>query len=124
MVRRSWSINGRFLTQPITGVQRYAREIVNSLDGLVATGHELANGLDLELIVPRGTDSLLQLQSIRLREVGTLKGHLWEQIVLPASVRHGLLSLCNTGPLALRNHIVCIHDASTRSFPSSYSFHF
>jgi hypothetical protein len=29
---RHWSINGRFLSQPLTGVQRYAREIVRELD--------------------------------------------------------------------------------------------
>ena len=36
--RRSWTINGRFLTQPVTGVQRYAREIVTALDQLIQEG--------------------------------------------------------------------------------------
>ena len=29
------SINGRFLTQRITGVQRYAHEMLHALDGLL-----------------------------------------------------------------------------------------
>ncbi|WP_197086711.1 hypothetical protein [Bradyrhizobium sp. LTSPM299] len=30
-------INGRFLSQKLTGVQRYAAEIVKAMDGLLAT---------------------------------------------------------------------------------------
>ena len=33
---RHWAINGRFLTQRMTGVQRYANEIVMALDGLLS----------------------------------------------------------------------------------------
>ncbi|HZT49628.1 MAG TPA: glycosyltransferase family 1 protein, partial [Hyphomicrobiaceae bacterium] len=42
---RRWSINGRFVTQPLTGVQRYAREIVTALDHWLAEAHPLARGL-------------------------------------------------------------------------------
>jgi glycosyltransferase involved in cell wall biosynthesis len=36
----------------------------------------------------------------------------------------GLLSLCNTGPLLSRKHIVCIHDANVWNAPQSYSLGF
>jgi glycosyltransferase involved in cell wall biosynthesis len=123
-MRRQWSINGRFLAQSITGVQRYAHEIVHALDHLLCEDHPLARGLEVQLLVPPGGTDHLGLRAIRLKSVGRVKGHLWEQIVLPHHARGGLVSLCNTGPLAARKHIVCIHDLNTRSFPSSYSMRF
>ena len=48
---RRWTINGRFLSQPTTGVQRYAREIVNSLDALIAERAPLARGIEVQHIM-------------------------------------------------------------------------
>ncbi len=121
---RRWGINGRFLNQPLTGVQRYAREILRGLDEHLAAGHPLGQHLDLELIVPADCVSVPPLSAIQVRSVGRSGGHAWEQAVLPLHVKSGFLSLCNTGPLALRKHIVCIHDANTRACPGSYSVAF
>jgi glycosyltransferase involved in cell wall biosynthesis len=121
---RHWSINGRFLTQPFSGVQRYAFEILRELDGLVSEAHGPARDLVLELLVPRGVETLPQLQSIAIRAVGRAGGHVWEQTALPPVVRGGLLSLCNTGPVAISKQIVCLHDVNTRIFPESYSLAF
>jgi glycosyltransferase involved in cell wall biosynthesis len=118
-----WSINGRFVSQPVTGVQRYAHEIVRALDQQLADGHVLAKKLAVELIVPGNADAPL-LRAIPVRRIGHSIGHGWEQTVLPMAARSGLLSLCNTGPVALRKHIVCIHDVNTRACPDSYSFAF
>jgi glycosyltransferase involved in cell wall biosynthesis len=120
---RRWCINGRFLTQPVTGVQRYAREIVQALDQHLVNDHPLARELRVELIVPRDA-SPVHLGAIPVRAAGSLAGHAWEQGTLPAVARSGLLSLCNTGPLLVRKHIVCIHDVNTRACPSSYSLAF
>lgn len=120
-MRRTWCINGRFLAQPLTGVQRYAHEIVSALDQIASEGHPLAEGLDLELVVPVGVSALPRLRSIRLRQVGRMPGHLWEQLSLPNAARDGLLSLCNTGPLRATKHVICIHDVLTREFPQSYT---
>jgi glycosyltransferase involved in cell wall biosynthesis len=117
-MKRTWSINGRFLTQPVTGVQRYAREIVRAMDARLA---RRSDGLEVELLVPPGAEMTLPLRSIGVRTVGRLKGHLWEQVSLPMEIEGGLLSLCNTGPLAVRRQIVCIHDMNTRHCPGSYS---
>jgi glycosyltransferase involved in cell wall biosynthesis len=117
---RHWAINGRFASQPVTGVQRYGREIVRALDRLLTENPALAEGLDLELLVPPGA-APPPLEAIRVRTVGRIGGHAWEQAVLPAQARGGLISLCNTGPLLHRKHIVCIHDVSTRICPESYS---
>ncbi|MCK0197271.1 glycosyltransferase family 4 protein [Ancylobacter sp. 6x-1] len=128
-MRRHWAINGRFLTQKVTGVQRYAREIVEALDRRIAAGDPLTRGLDVELLVPAGAATTLHLTAIRPRVVGPARGplasgHLWEQFSLPRGLEGGLISLGNGGPLLHRRQIACIHDVSTRSFPQSYSVPF
>ena len=120
-VPRYWTINGRFLTQGVTGVQRYAREIVNALDDLLAEGHPLGHQLNLELLAPVSDVAMPQLKSIGTRRAGPLAGHLWEQLSLPVHARGGILSLCNTSTILRRRQIVCIHDVNTMMFPQSYS---
>ncbi|MGN6538750.1 MAG: glycosyltransferase family 4 protein, partial [Mesorhizobium sp.] len=88
---RRWTINGRFLCQPTTGVQRYAREVALALDALVAEGVPPARGLELDLCCPPGASDL-PLSRIERREVGRAGGHIWEQVQLPLSVDGGLLS--------------------------------
>ncbi len=119
-----WSINGRFVTLPFSGVQRYAFEIVRELDELAAEGHPLTDGLVLELLIPPDVRTVLPLRTIPIRPVGRGGGQLWEQTMLPAAVRGGLLNLGNTGPVALSKQIICLHDVNTRVCPDSYSFAF
>ncbi|HEX2338705.1 MAG TPA: glycosyltransferase family 1 protein, partial [Hyphomicrobiaceae bacterium] len=65
------------------------------------------------------------LRAIAFRTAGYGRGHVWEQAVLGCLARSGgLLSLCNTGPLTQHKHVVCIHDANTRTCPQSYSLAF
>jgi len=117
---RKWSINGRFLGQAVTGVQRYASEVVRCIDEIIYRSGA-GDGLEVELLCPPNADRELPLKAIRQRRVGHLTGHAWEQLALPVYVRGGLLSLCNTGPVTVRKQIVCIHDLNTRSYPQSYS---
>jgi glycosyltransferase involved in cell wall biosynthesis len=117
---RTWYINGRFLTRPVTGVQRYALEVVRALDRHLANGHPLGRRLGVELVAPAGTAPPPGLRAIGFRAVGAGSGQAWEQAVLPAVARGGLISLCNSGPILLRKQIVCIHDANTRTYPESY----
>jgi glycosyltransferase involved in cell wall biosynthesis len=121
IMARHWSINGRFLTQPLSGVQRYAQEIVQALDTHIGDNHPLAQGLTVDLLTPPGLARPLDLKAISRRTVGKRGGHAWEQLALPIGPRGGLLSLANTGPVAARKHIVCIHDVNTRLVPGSYS---
>ncbi len=113
---RPFTINGRFLTQPMTGVQRYAREIVSAMDGLL----EGEPGL-VRLATPPGVATALSLQAIAVESRGRIGGHLWEQTILPASTRDVTLNLGNTAPAIGRGHVVCIHDANVFIESSSYS---
>lgn len=118
-------INGRFLTQKITGVQRYAVEVLKELDSIIGSLRNISVLPKVEILAPKGAIANQNLNEILLRQVGYCPGHIWEQLELPWHAKDGLLlSLCNTGPILKRQHIVTIHDASVYGFPSAYSFVF
>lgn len=114
-------LNGRFLSQPVTGVQRVAHEVMRAADALAAAGTWPAT----RVLAPPGT-ALPACTSLRAATTGRLSGQAWEQIDLPRA-RGGdwLLSLGNTAPLAARGRqTVVIHDAGAFDTPESYSFAF
>jgi len=116
-------INGRFLSQEATGVQRYAEELVRTLDVMIDSG-EIADGRFV-ILAPKNVKQKLDLRHIPVKLVGLFSGHLWEQVELPRYARCGfLINLCNTAPLAQRRQIVTIHDAGVHALPGSYSFLF
>jgi glycosyltransferase involved in cell wall biosynthesis len=115
-------INGRFLTQATTGVQRYATQLVQALDRQLTRDPALRGSYRLRLVVPtKPRHRTLALQHIPLVAVGHLTGHGWEQLELPVLARGRLLlNLCNTAPLVGRT-LVTIHDASVFAVPEAYS---
>jgi glycosyltransferase involved in cell wall biosynthesis len=116
-------VNGRFLTQRVTGVQRYAHEVLRALDALLAEEPERAD-FDLELLAPEGS-VFPTLQAIRTRAVGPFTGNLWEQFTLPSIVRGApLFSFSATGPLCKTAQVVTIHDASIFAVPQAFSWRF
>jgi glycosyltransferase involved in cell wall biosynthesis len=117
--RPGWAINGRFLTQRITGVQRYAVEIVAALDEILT--EQGAGAAPMRLILPPGVEATPALKSVGVEQTGFGAGHVWDQLVLPLHAGSGVLSLGNFGPVLARRHIVCIHDANTFIQPESYS---
>jgi len=118
-------INGRFLTQPFTGVQRYAYEIVKNIDILLDQNIINKKKFSFVLITPKIIKPEIQLNNIILKQAGISKGHFWEQFVLPFFVGKSLLiNLCNTAPLIKKNNIVTIHDAGVFATPEAYTFTF
>jgi glycosyltransferase involved in cell wall biosynthesis len=112
-------INGRFLAQRTTGVQRFALEFVKTLDKLL---EENDIKFDFVILTPSNVVNNLHLKNIKLLSVGVLKGHLWEQIELPFYSRGGLLvNLCNTGPILKLNQIVTIHDTAVYAYPEGFN---
>ena len=114
-----FAINGRFLTQAMTGVQRFATEITLALDALAASG-EITPAP--RLLMPRGA-AVPSLRTLRVETVGGHTGQIWEQWDLPSALGDGfLLNLGNTAPLRLRGRqAVVIHDAGVFDTPDSYS---
>lgn len=112
-------INGRFLGQRVTGVQRYARETLHALDELLAAG--AGAGLRWTVLVPRGTPAP-SLRHVAVETLGRLQGHWWEQIELAWRARAGLLfSFGFTGPWFTRRQIVTVHDAAVVRWPQTFN---
>jgi glycosyltransferase involved in cell wall biosynthesis len=85
-------INGRFLSRPVTGVERYGREILAFIGNRSRVEQTRMNGM---------------------------RGHLWEQFILPKKLRINsiLWSPANTGPLLVRDQALTIHDLSPLEHP-------
>ncbi|MEE4451344.1 glycosyltransferase family 1 protein [Novosphingobium resinovorum] len=120
-------INGRFLMQPVTGVQRVARELVVQMDRLAAVNE---TPLPLALACEPDADvSGLDLRHVVVERRGGATGHAWEQFVLPRMVGgRRLLCLGNTAPLASalagQRLSVMIHDVSYLSLPKAYALRY
>jgi glycosyltransferase involved in cell wall biosynthesis len=116
-------LNGRFATQALTGVQRYAEEMVCALDRELRRVAKVP--ATFTLLIPRTVRRLPVFDHIAVRQVGRLRGHAWEQLELPWYARGGfLVSLANTGPLMKGAQIITMHDASAFAVPETYSLPF
>lgn len=87
-------INGRFLNQKVTGVQRVAHEISNRLSSTTI------------IKAPNG-----------------IKGILFEQFILPLKLpeKQPLISFCNIGPILVKNQYLYIHDVAVFENSSWFS---
>lgn len=92
------TVNGRFEGRKITGVDRYASEILRCL------------GTRVKVISPT-------------RSLTGVRGHLWEQFILPLMIpRKALLwSPANSGPLAVTRQVVTIHDVGVLDHPEWFA---
>jgi glycosyltransferase involved in cell wall biosynthesis len=115
------SINGRFLTQPTVGVQRFATEVVKAIDALIDSGEYAALDGRIEILAPSSAREF-PLRHIPVRHCGFASGYFWEQVEFPLH-SHGrlLLNLCMLGPMAVHRQIVVVHDATVRALPSNFT---
>jgi glycosyltransferase involved in cell wall biosynthesis len=118
--------NGRFLDRPVTGVERFGREIIGAIDVLRAEGHSATDGLEFEILRPPPADrSGGHFSQISERVIGAHHGWRWEQFELPRHVDGGfLINLCNVAPLRKARSITCVHDANVFLTPGSYGWRF
>lgn len=117
-------INGRFLTQRITGVQRYALEMTKAIDEIISNDTYLQSN-EYVIITPQNILYSLELKNIRVMRKGILHGHAWEQLELPLYTLDGfLINFCGCAPLLKFNQTVTIHDAAVSAMPNSFSWAF
>ena len=112
MLKYNYTINGRFLTQNITGVQRCAHEMVRDLD-------ILADKDDIEILVPKSTKLPHEYHNICVVRFGHLSGVLWEQISYPIYLilhRRKGLNFCSS-PI-IRPDYAYIHDVLFQKNPA------
>lgn len=120
-------INGKFIRQQTTGVQRAAGQWLFALDHALhedAREGRLDPAVDWVVLVPPGESPLPRLNHVRLRVVGPagLPLVLWEQFVLPLAAWGGVvLNLAGSAPVLLRNQVCTFHDAAVYDCPQAYS---
>lgn len=110
-------INGRFLTQRLTGVNRYAYELCKALT--------LIN-INFTLIVPKA--SILNdynIECFHIVKYGIGNSHVWEQLFLPfffvGKKNYILLNFTSIGPILIQKKIITIHDLAYLENPKWYS---
>ncbi len=92
-----FAVNGRFVAHRPTGMQKYAASLLARFQSAP------------QIISPSSP-------------LKGIQGHLWEQSVLPVRVPGGLLwSPCGTGPLAMADQVVTIHDIIPIERPDWFS---
>jgi glycosyltransferase involved in cell wall biosynthesis len=120
--RRRIVINGRFAGRAVTGVERYAGEMVRALDELARQNHPLTTGLEFVLVTPRNVEVRLPLTHVGVAQTGRFSGYLWEQFSLPSFANGDLiLNLCSLAPVLRARTITCVHDAHVWLIPQNYS---
>lgn len=120
-------INGRFLTQPLSGMQRYAQEIVQALDAILAQRRaEGRAGFRAEIVIPASaTARAVDLSDIPMKRLGRSTGHLWEQTEFAWYARRGIsLNLVTAGPYFHRCSVLALHDAAIFVHPENFSWRY
>jgi glycosyltransferase involved in cell wall biosynthesis len=121
---RTLSINGKYLAQRTTGVQRYAAELVRAWDDGLRDGWIDRTQYTIRVYAPK---DIIRTPSYSYVEVVpcTTAGRVWEQIELPWRARRTLLySPYAAAPVAAVRHAVTIHDAGVAATPQQYSIGF
>lgn len=108
---RKLIVDGRFLTQKLTGMQRFALEVLRVF----------AQTEDLEVTVAAPKGAHAEIEGIRFEQIGSHGGTRWEQFELARYCRRqGLPLLCmaNAAPVFYRSNVV-LHDILWIDFPKS-----
>lgn len=104
-------VNGKFLSQPTTGVQRYAAGVIQAWDEDLDCGRIDCSAYSIRLIIPKTNRSIPRFKRIVVVP-SVCGGRLWEQAELPLrSAGSVLFSPYAAAPVFKSRHIVTIHDA-------------
>ncbi len=113
-------INGKFMSQRMMGLTRYARELLNAVDSIFDKKE-----IDFTLIVPENVKDVPDYKSIKTIFYGKHNGTLWEQTDLRKFVKkhkdYLLLNLCNIAPVFVRPGVTAILDIMYKVNPKDYS---
>ena len=119
MLSKNIYISARFLTQPITGVQRYGIELSKAIK-------RLNNMYNITFVAPNNIIHNDIANFLNVEKVGSLKGQLWDQISLLRFLKSKgnplVINFSNTLPVFYENKIVTIHDIIHLKYPVSYSY--
>lgn len=107
-------VNGKWLSQPVTGTQRYATEICRVM--VAQSSVRFIVHVPATAEVPEW----LRTENVDVRRA-PFNGVVFEQFFLPmATYGKILLNFAGPAPLFKRKQLVTMHDALTFRFPQSY----
>jgi glycosyltransferase involved in cell wall biosynthesis len=116
-------INGKFMVQQVTGVQRCARELVRELDSLVKEN-------EISLVVPNCDEVDLELRNIKIikygnavtKKKGNALSYVWELINLSFYLIKNKALCINFGGTAPPFHVdfVVLHDINYKTHPQFF----
>jgi len=119
MINKDIYIAARFLTQPVTGVQRYGIELSKAIK-------KINKDYNITFITPSNFIHNEIAKFLDAKQIGSLKGQLWDQISLLKFLKSNknplIINFSNTLPVFYENKIVTIHDIIHRKYPVSYSY--
>ena len=112
-------VNGRFICERMTGVQRTAWEILRAMSQI--------DNVNILVAVPKKAvdiSALPHLDNVEYIPIGRFKKNMWEQVSLPRYCKKAgfpLLNMCNIAPSRYRSHVIlhdirCIDNKSYDSF--------
>ncbi|WP_299244528.1 glycosyltransferase family 1 protein [uncultured Aquimarina sp.] len=111
-------VNARFLTQKVTGVQRYAIEICKLLPKEILEKR-------ITFIAPKKAKLNPLFKEFNSIAIGKLEGQLWEQIDLPIFLKRKgnplLINFVGIGPIWYRNKIMTVYDLAFKHHPEWFS---
>lgn len=116
MSKPIYAIDGLFLTQRVSGIQRYSIELLAALDEILPPG-------GAELVVPEGTETP-PCRNLTVVPFGRRRGFAWEQLDYPRYLRRRRrrgLCTCNVIPVFGFRGIAVVHDVCYRARPDFYT---
>jgi len=119
MINKDIYIAARFLTQPIAGVQRYGIELSKAIK-------KINTDYNITFVTPSNFIHNEIAEFLDAKQIGSLKGQLWDQISLLKFLKSNknplIINFSNTFPVFYENKIVTIHDIIHLKYPVSYSY--
>lgn len=111
-------INARFLTQSLSGVQRFASELSVRL--------KKKYGDEIVFLSPKNIKNKELAVLLKTEVIGNHTGYLWEQWDLPRYLREKnsplLINLCNLAPMSYHRNIVVLHDVAYKACAYTYGW--
>lgn len=111
-------INGKFLSQRLTGVHRYAIELCKHLPTKIG-------GKEIVIAGPKDAKMIPELEHFRFEKFGKTKGNVWEQLELPRFLKKNgkplLVNFTGISPISYHNKIMYIHDLTFLHHPEWFS---
>jgi len=112
-------IASRFLTQPVTGVQRYGIELSKAIK-------KINGNFDLNFIAPKNILHTKIAKELEVKKIGNLKGQLWDQLSLLNFLKQKnnplIVNFSNTLPIFYTHKIVTIHDIINLKYDVNWKY--